>query len=146
MDVQTLNPDTLSLIVANLDSHDAHCLSSTARIFHAVAREHALKDATLHSFANVVKFCHYMLHDAHDRLPSLRALRIQCFVDKAEWTADWYTPQAGRVCLWDLGVLVLQHAEGLDDVRTPHCHHRHLHASSQRYPVLGTRPARKQTT
>lgn len=88
MDVQTLNPDTLSLIVANLDSHDAHCLSSTARIFHAVAREHALKDATLHSFANVVKFCHYMLHDAHDRLPSLRALRIQCFVENAERLAQ----------------------------------------------------------
>lgn len=88
MGVQTLNHDTLALIVANLDSSDARSLSSTARIFHAVAREHALKDVTIHSFANVVKFCNYMLHDARARLPSLRALRIRCFVENAERLAQ----------------------------------------------------------
>ena len=88
MGVQTLNQDSLSLIVANLDSKDARSLSSTARVFHAVAREHALKDVTLRSFTNVVKFCNYMLHDARDRLPSLRALRIYCFVENAERLAQ----------------------------------------------------------
>lgn len=88
MGVQTLNQDSLALIVANLDSRDARSLSSTARIFHAVARERALKDVTLHSFANVIKFYNYMLHDAQDRLPSLRALRIHCFVENAERLAQ----------------------------------------------------------
>ena len=88
MGVQALNQDTLASIVANLDSRDARNLSLTARIFHAVAREHALKDVTLFTFANVVKFCDYMLHDARDRLPSLRVLRIRCFVENAERLAQ----------------------------------------------------------
>ena len=86
--METLNQDSLALIVANLNSKDARNLSYTARMFHAVAKEHALKDVTLHSFPNVVKFCNYILHDAPDRLPSLHALRVRCIVESAERLAQ----------------------------------------------------------
>ncbi|KAH9926447.1 uncharacterized protein B0H18DRAFT_1118944 [Fomitopsis serialis] len=127
MGVETLNEDTLTLVVSYLGSVDAHRLSSTARLFHGVARVHALKDVTIHSFPKVIKFCDYMLQDGRDRLSSLRALRIQCFVENEHRLAQQeprfhqhsegeYRAGAGLLAdllqeIPDLRVLVLHQAE-----------------------------------
>ncbi|KAH9830449.1 uncharacterized protein C8Q71DRAFT_785878 [Rhodofomes roseus] len=127
MGVESLNEDTLALIVSHLDSADARKLSSTAHLFYTTARDRALGDVKIHSFSNAVKFCNYMLRDRHDCLPLLRTLRVQCIIENAqrlaqqesrfhEHSEDEY--RAGAVLLADLleeipeiRVLVLYQAE-----------------------------------
>ena len=77
MGIQTLNEDALDAVFTYLSSREARKLCSTARMFYATARKHAVKEVTTHSFRQAVRFCHRMTLSSPDLLPWLQSLRLE---------------------------------------------------------------------
>ncbi|TFY55216.1 hypothetical protein EVJ58_g8384, partial [Rhodofomes roseus] len=94
MDLQSLNNDSLSAIVAYLNCSDALRFSVVVRSFHTIAKYHALHYVTLSSYGALVNFCRLMLSSMSHRLASILAIKAKLWIENEAEMADssWLGP------------------------------------------------------
>lgn len=78
--MQKLDGDSLAEIVSYLECWDALQRFLVAQSVHIIAKYHALRYASIHTYDGHIKFCQYMLNGMRHRLPYIHTLEASFYI------------------------------------------------------------------